>query len=799
MRLYRALLHLYPSSFRAEYGGEMAAIHAQRRREAVGVMATIALWIETLVDVVVSAARAHLDVLGQDLAYAGRTLRRSSGFALTAIVVAALGVGATTAAFSIADHVLFRPLPFAQADRLVRLWEAEAGYGHTELSPANYRDWKRMSRSFETMGAFSLWPVNLGGEGEPERVDNANLTPEVLPLLGVRPELGRVFGPEDDRPEAVPAVVLSHAVWQARFGGEPSVLGRKVLVDGAPHVVVGVMPAGFRFPNRDTEMWTAAKRFGESDFADRTNHYLNVVARLARDVSLEQARAEMQVIAAQLERAYPDANAKAGATVDRLRDELPVQARMLPLALLGAAACLLLIACTNLTSLLLTRAMTRRKELAVRAALGAGRERLVRQLLTESLLLALAGGALGLAVAAVAVPVLARLVPHSLPIAEVPAMDLRILGFALLLTAAIGIGFGVVPALRGSGQAGVTGLHEGARAGIGGRRERARAILVVAEVTASVVLLVCCGLLLRALWRVRTVDPGFRADGVLTLRTALPLPRYGPTAVRQRFYDRVLSEVRALPGVSSAAYISFLPMAMGGGIWPVIVPGQPDDPGARPKASLRYVTPGFFETLHIPLLAGRDVRESDTREAPYVAVVSRSFIDRIWPGQDPLGRRFQFGLSERTVVGVVGDALRNACCLRCAASCAPRTRSSRSRTCACCPRSSTTRRRRGGSRFACWAALPQRRSCSPPSAYTACCRSASRPGRRRSRCAWPWARAPPISCAWCCARASCSRCPGPPWASCSPTRPRARWRHCWPACAHGTGRPSRLPWLSPCS
>jgi predicted permease len=449
--------------------------------------------------------------------------------------------------------------------------------------------------------------------------------------------------------------VLSHGLWQRRFAGEVDVLGRQVLVDGAPHVVIGVMPPGFRFPNRDAQLWVA-KTFVEADFAERTDTYVYAIARLKQDVSLAQARAEMRLVAARLEGMYPEDNAKTGATVDRLRDTLSPEARLLPLALLGAAGCVLLIACTNLTNLLLARALVRRKELAVRASLGAGRERLVRQLLTESLLLALAGGGLGVLLATVAVPVLARLVPQSLPIAQAPVLDLRVLAFALGLTALTGIAFGVWPALRACGQAGVSGLQEGSRAGVGGRRERTRSALVVAEVTASVVLLVGCGLLLRALGRVQLVDPGLRAEGVLTLRTALPQPRYASTAVRSQFYARVLADVRALPGVSGAAYVSGLPMVMRGGIWGVVAAGEVPEPGALPPASARFVTPGFFATLGVPILSGRDIRDSDTREAPFVAVVSESLARRHWPGQDPIGRRFRFGpAAEREVVGVVGD------------------------------------------------------------------------------------------------------------------------------------------------
>jgi putative ABC transport system permease protein len=653
MRLFRLLLHLYPASFRAEYGAEMSAIFAERRREAGG-PAVAGLWLETIADVVVNATKAQADVLRQDLAFSARTLRRAPGFALTAVMVAALGIGATTAAFSVTDHILFRPLPLRDPDRLVRLWQDQSGYARTELSPANFQDWKRRARSFESMGAFWTNAYNLSGDGPPERISGAAMTADVYAVLGVPAERGRFSMPEDEASGARDTVVLSHGLWQARFGGEESAIGRTVLLDGAPYVVIGVMPPSFHFPSREAEAWTSLP-FDRMADPDRTNTYLGVVARLAEGVSVAQARAEMRLITARLERDFPDANARTGATVHLLRDELGDQARLLPLALLGAAGCVQLIACTNLTSLLISRAVARRKELAVRAALGAGRDRLVRQLLTESLILALAGGLLGVLIASAAVPVLAHLVPNQLPIAEVPPMDIRVLAFALALTTATGLAFGLLPALRACSTHGVSGLHEGPGAGLGGRRERVRSLLVVAEVTASVVLLVSCGLLLRALWRVETVDPGFRPENVLTLETALPQPRYAPTARREQFYGRVLSEVRALPAVTAAAYISNLPMVMRGGIWPVVVPGESHAPGDRPMAMLRFATPGFFSALGIPLKAGRDLRDSDTREAPFVAVVSESLARRHWPGQDALGRRFQIGQAERTIVGIVGD------------------------------------------------------------------------------------------------------------------------------------------------
>ncbi len=414
------------------------------------------------------------------------------------------------------------------------------------------------------------------------------------------------------------------------------------------------MPRRFQFPSRETEIW-APMQLSEDDASDRTNAYFTVVAKLKPGVSIEAARSEMRVISKQLERAYPKENAKLGVTVFRLRDELSPQSRLLLVALLAAAVGVLLIACTNLANILLARALSRRRELAVRTAMGAGRERLIRQLLTESLILAACGGALGIALAVAVVPLIARLVPTALPIAEVPGVDLRMLGFASLLTALTGIGFGVVPALRACSGANTDGLRDGERAGSDRRTERLRSTLVVVEVSVSVALLIASGLLLRAVWRLQGVDPGFRAESVLTLHTALPLPRYEPTARRVRFYRSVLSDVRDLPGVRSAAYISFLPMLMRGGIWGVTLEGRPEESTNANAASLRFVTPGFFETLRIPIRLGRDVRETDAHDAPFVAVVSDSFVRRHFPGENPLGRRFQFGFHDRTVVGVVGD------------------------------------------------------------------------------------------------------------------------------------------------
>jgi putative ABC transport system permease protein len=651
MRLYRLLLHLYPASFRQEYGEEMCRILENRRRDAGG-LAFLSL-LAACWEILPSAFLVHGNLLRQDLRYMVRTLRRAPGFALTAIPVIALGIGATTAAFSVADFVLLRPLPFPQPERLVHVWQSLPGYPHLEPSAANYRDWKRLSRSFKAIGALQAISLNLVGPAGPERLEGAAVSADLFPLLGVRPLLGRLFTASEDQDGAAGTVLLSYPLWQRAFGGDRAVLGRRLLLDGAPYLVVGVMPPDFSFPRRQALLWTPI-RFSADDYSDRTNYSLEVVARLKRGVSLDQAQAEMTVVAAQLERQYPKENKDSHAAVQRLRDSLSEQSRLLLLALCGAALCVLLIACANLANLLLARALARQQELDVRAALGAGRERLVRQLVTESLALAFAGGALGILVAGIALPLLARLVPVTLPLAQAPAIDLRVLLFAAFLTTLTGIGFGTLPALRASRDADLGGLRQGVRAG-GGQRERLRSFMVIAEVTVAVVLLVSSGLLLRALVRIQATDPGFRPGGVLTLRTTLPTPKYSSTARRAEYYGRVLSEVRALPGVTNAGFTSFLPMVMRGGIWPVSLEGEPEDRGAEHSASLRYVTPGFFATLGVPLHQGRDVSDSDTVDRQFVAVVSASFVRRFWPEGNPIGRHFQFAFHERTVVGVVGD------------------------------------------------------------------------------------------------------------------------------------------------
>jgi len=651
MRAYSALLHLYPSSFRREYAGELVAEFARRRRDRSGI-GLLALWISAIADVAGNAVRLHLELLQQDLKYAARTFARTPGFVITACLVTALGIGATTAAFSVTNYVFLRPLPYADPDRLVTVWHRTPDY-RLEMSPPNYRDLKAQTTSFDALGAYHGFDANVVAGAEPERLTGAAVTSEVLPLLGVRPAIGRLFTAEEERQATGSFAVLSYGLWQRAFGGDAGVLGRTIRIDGTPHLVVGVMPAAFAFPRRQVELWTlmpAVERLNE----ERDNYWFNAIGRLRRGVTPAAAEADLRVVAARLERQYPDVNAKISAAVYPLREEYSDRARAMLYALCGASLSVLLIACANLANLLIARSYARRRELELRAALGAGRERLVRQLITESLIVALLGGALGVLVAVASVPLLARLIPMSMPLTDTPSVDLPALLVAACLTVVTGLAFGVLPALRSSSTASFDALREGVRGG-GLRGVRTRSVLVVVEVAACVVLLVWAGLLMRALHRLDSLDPGFQAEQVLTVQTALPRPKYNSAALRQQYFDSVLAQVRALPGVKSAAFISFLPMTMGGGIFPVGLPGQPAMMTNGRVASMRFATPGYFATLGIPLRRGRDLLRTDTLSQPLVAVVSESFARRYFPDQDVLGRQFEFAYATRTIVGVAGD------------------------------------------------------------------------------------------------------------------------------------------------
>ena len=660
---YRQLLRLYPASFRDEYQDELVRAFERQRLQAQALSARIGLWLGAIADVAVNAGRVHLDLLRQDLRHMGRSLRRSPGFGLAAVAVTALGVGATTAAFTLTDHVLLRPLPFPEADRLVKIVQGmpkrppnlRGLRGTNQASPALYGAWKAGSTSFSSMGAYGLVSSNLAGDGAPERLDGAIVTAGALDTMGVPPAEGRAFVAADDAPGAPCSVLISHDLWQRRFGAERSAAGRRVRLDDELCEIVGVMPAGFYFPARTIAFWRPA-RYPPQAFEDLNNNFLTVVARLRPGTSFEQARAELTVASANALRSWPKAFDGVHPVMLELRDEVSDQSRMLLTAMAGAAACLLLIACTNLASLTVARATARARELALRTVLGAGQRRLVRQLLTESLVLAAVGGAVGLLIAVTAIPVAARLVPAVLPIREIPGADMRMLAIAAIATIGTGLAFGVLPAFRAVRGAAGGELRDGARTGAGLKASRLRDSLVVLQVAASVVLLVGTGLLVRALLSVQATPAGFSAGHVVTARMVLPWSKYGEQAIREQFYRRVLDDVSALPGVTAAAYTSYLPFTFRGGVWPVTIQGRPSDPARPELAGARFVTPAYFRAMSIPVVSGRTFEDTDSLPAQPVAIVSESFVTLYLQGAQPLGRTFQFGpAGERTIVGVVGD------------------------------------------------------------------------------------------------------------------------------------------------
>src|SRR5262245_22517196 len=651
MLFYRLLLRLYPAWFRAEYEEEMCAVFVQRMRQE----RAIAVWASVFFEIFPNAVAVHADALRQDLRWTLRVLRQSPGFTVTAVVAIALGVGANTAAFALLDHALLRPLPFADPDRLVTLHDTQLkqGVARNLTSPPNFLDWRTMSRSFDALGAYVAAPiaVNLSGRGEPVRLDSTSISPEIFSVLGVKPVVGRVFSSDDERVDGPNILLMSHSVASSLFGSAESAVGNTVNLDNVTHTIVGVMPAAFAFPSRDIQLWRPL-RFTPALLANRSNHILYGVARLNPRVSLAEARAEMNGIAIQLQRAYPKDNTDTGIGVIKLRDTVSPQSRLMVMVVFGAAVCLLLIACMNLANLFWVRVLVRKHEIAIRLAIGAARERLVRQFLTESLAIGLAGGVLGLIIAVAALPSLSVLVPTSLPIPDEPQVDWRIFLFATLVTLATSIAFGVGPAYWSGREVDANSLR--LRAGRSGRMGRLREVLVIGEIGGTVVLLIAAGLLVKALWNVQAIDPGFRTEGVLMLRTALPSPKYNPTAARRAFYSRVLDQVRALPGVSSAAYVSYHPMEFFSGRTAVGVPGVIDDPLKAPRAVRHYITPGFFSTLGIPLRLGREIDARDVEDSPQVAVLSESLARRLWPAEDPIGRTI-FADGKRTVVGVVAD------------------------------------------------------------------------------------------------------------------------------------------------
>jgi putative ABC transport system permease protein len=598
-----------------------------------------------------------------DLRYAARLQRKNPGFTIIAIIALALGIGANTAIFSVVNTVLLRPLPYKDPERLVMVWEdaTKSGYPRDTPAAANFVDWRDQSQNFEGMAAIADESFNLTGSGDPERLEGRRVSANMFPLLGVDPQIGRVFTAAEDQPGAQRVVVLSYALWQRRFGGDPGIIGQSLTLNGESHVVVGVMPARFQFPSSDDQAWVPIA-LTQQEAGNRNRHYLEVVGRLRPGVSLAQAQSEMSTIAARLQQQYPQSNAELGAVVQPLQEHLVGDIKPALLVLLGAVGLVLLIACANVANLLLARAAVRQKEIAVRVALGAKRSRLIRQFLTESVLLSTLGGVVGLAIAYGGLILLKAFIPENISQAREISIDLKVLAFTFLVSVATGLIFGLAPAIQAARFNQIDTLKEGGRdAATGGSGKRLRGLLVTAEVAISLVLLIGAGLLINSFLRLRNVDPGFRTDNLLTMKIVLPEPKYEEMERRSAFYTELVNRVQSLAGVRSAAVTSNLPLYRQGNSISIGIEGQPAPPPGQERIIVtRIISPRYFDTMSIPVLQGRGLTEQDTETTPNVVVISETMARRYWPGEDAVGKRIAVGRIRKPadwiqVVGVAKD------------------------------------------------------------------------------------------------------------------------------------------------
>lgn len=637
-----------------EVGGLVTSARTARTRpESIPAMAS-ALSPVTLFD----SRSPLMHQIGQDVRFAFRTFRRRPVFTAALVATLALGIGANAAIFSVTKAVLLERLPFRDSSRLVMVWEnaPAAGFPRNTPAPGNYGDWVTSIRSFDGVAAIEEADFNLTGSGDPEKIGGAFATANLFSVLGVQPALGRVWRPDEDQPGSHLAV-LNYGLWTRRLGADRAVIGRVVDFSGVPYTVIGVMPEHFEFSNPDLEIW-APLGLTAAQLANRGSHYLSVVARLRTGASLAQANAELSTLAVRLSREHPDSNQGVGMYAVPVLADYVGDTRAALVVLLLAVGCVLLIACVNVANLLMTQAAGRAREMAVRAALGANRPRIVRQLLTESVLLALVGGGVGILVALPAVSGLERLVPTAMRGLSHVTLDPAVLSATAVLSALTGILFGVAPAWRAS-RVELTAAtpHLGGRGVVGGGA-RLRTGLVVAEVALATVLLVGAGLLVQSFRAARGVTLGFRPDGVLTLRVQLPRRAYAAPVARTQFVDAVLDRVRAVPGVAGAGYTGAVPLVWKGGTDGFVPEGEPVNSSLSYDALNRVVSAGYMETMGMTLREGRFFDGRDRENGAPVGIINDTMARQYWPGVDPLGRRFRYdapGSSWRTIVGIVGS------------------------------------------------------------------------------------------------------------------------------------------------
>jgi putative ABC transport system permease protein len=598
-----------------------------------------------------------MPTLVSDLRYAVRLLRQAPGFTLVALCALGLGIGANTAIFSILSAVILRPLPYGDPDRVVMVFEdaRSIGFARNTPAPANFFDWRDQNRVFTDMAATRGRNRALTGDGSAEELSGYAVTPNFFSVLGVSPIIGRTFSETEDRDDARVALI-SYSLWQRRYAADPGITSRSVLLDGANYQVIGVLPRDFVYRDRRRDFFIPIHVTPEFR-ALRGSHFLSVVARLKPGVTLQQASADMLAIANHLKQIYPDENRYTGAEVVPMKEDLLGQTRTALVVLMSAAGCVLLIACANLASLLLSRAVARKRELAVRAALGAGRGRLVRQMITEGALLSVAGGVLGLALALGAMRILERLIPTGLPTTAVPRIDLPLLLFTLALSLVTGVLFSIVPAFQAARASVNDALKQGGRSGADVRSRATRDALVVLEVAAALVLLTGAGLMIETMAKLRGVDLGFRSEHLLTMRTALG-PKYDNNATALGFQRRVLEQVSALPGAEAASFASTLPFQSIGNTQGYRIEGVAPDFGFSPDALYRAGSWNYLQTLGVKLREGRLFDGTETATSPLVLIVNETFARHFWPHESAIGHRVSTEFPNpkwRTIIGVVAD------------------------------------------------------------------------------------------------------------------------------------------------
>ena len=602
-----------------------------------------------------------MDSLIKDIRYGFRSLLKRPGFTAIALVALALGIGANTAIFSLVNAVVLQPLPFPEPDRLVWVYgNIRNGSSRASVSPPDFLDYRAQNKTFEQFAASGTLPLfrNLTGSGEPERLSVSGVTGNYFQALGVGPALGRGFSLENEKTGQDQVVVLSHALWQKRFGGDPNIINKTIILDGKACEVIGVMPADLRLP-QPADLWMPLTFDVDPDMKIRKAHFLRPIGRLKPGVSLAQAQSDTDVIASQLEQQYPDSNMGWNLRLLSLRDQLTGSSRTPLFILFGAVGLVLLIACANVANLLLVRAAARQREIALRTALGASRARIMRQMITESLLLAIVGGALGALLAVWGVELLVSLSEGSIPVTANVKIDTTVLAFTLLISILTGLLFGLAPAFRTMKVNLIDSLKDGTRgSGEGTRRNRTRSLLVVFESAVAVMLLIGAGLLIRSLIQLQQVDPGFESNNVLTLRVDLARKKYDTAEKAANFFQELETRIGSLPGVEAVGLITELPLSGQLNDIPFTVEGRPPvRPDQEFDADFRRVNEQYFSALKIPLLRGRNFTEQEVRQSDKVMVVSQQLVDLVFPNEEPLGKRLISAMGNQAfeIIGVVGD------------------------------------------------------------------------------------------------------------------------------------------------